>query len=145
MMRTVAVLGMIVSWAAAASAWEKGPVAVSNGQNCTMQETGNVGVTFNNVMVAKLDRIAAEMDQKIDEVLALAKQAKLTKVEVQSYSYNVYPVSSGMPAGASVPYQYNGNVNFAVEPCARASELMSMLAAKGYTANLNVNAYRQCQ
>jgi hypothetical protein len=110
-----------------------------------MQETGQVGVSFNNVMVAKLERIGAEMDHKIDEVLALAKQAQLTKIEVQSYSYNVYPVSSGFPPGANLPYQYSGNVSFSVEPCAKASELMSMLAAKGYSANLNVNAYRQCQ
>ena len=144
-MRTFAVLAIGVVSATAALAWERGPVAAANGQNCTMQETGQVGVTFNNVMVAKLDRIAAEMDHKIDEVLTLAKQAQLTKVEVQSYSYNVYPVSSGLPAGSSVPYQYNGNVSFAVEPCTKASELMSLLAAKGYTANLNVSAYRQCQ
>ena len=143
-MRTVAVIALVMSWAVGAAAWEKG-ATTANGQKCTIQETGNVGVTFNNVMVAKLDRLAAEMDQRIDEILALGKQAQLTKFEVQSYSYNVYPVSSGMPATASVPYQYNGNVNFAVEPSARASELMSLLAAKGYTANLNVNAYRQCQ
>ena len=144
-MRTVAVIVMVVAWATGASAWEKRATAGSNGQTCTMQETAQVGVSFNNVMVAKLDRIGAELDQKIDEVLALAKQAQLTKIEVQSYSYNVYPVSSGLPAGANVPYQYSGSVSLAVEPCAKASELMSMLAAKGYTANLNVNAYRQCQ
>jgi uncharacterized protein YggE len=144
-MRTVAVFGLSVFWAAGAFAWEKGPVSMSNGQNCTMQESGQVGVSFNNVMVARLDRIGAEMDQKIDEVLALAKQAQLSKIDVQSYSYNVYPVSSGLPAGASVPYQYSGSVSFLVEPCAKASELMSLLAAKGYSANLNVNAYRQCQ
>jgi hypothetical protein len=144
-MRNIAVLVIAVFWAASASAWEKGRVSTANGQNCTMQETGQVGVSFNNMMVAKLERIGAEMDQKIDEVLALAKQAQLTKIEVQSYSYNVYPVSSGFPPGANLPYQYSGNVSFLVEPCAKASELMSLLAAKGYSANLNVNAYRQCQ
>jgi uncharacterized protein YggE len=144
-MRNIAVLVSAVCWAAGASAWEKGAVSSANGQNCTMQETGQVGVSFNNVMVAKLERIGAEMDQKINEVLALAKQAQLTKIEVQSYSYNVYPVSSGLPAVANLPYQYSGNVSFLVEPCAKASELMSLLAAKGYSANLNVNAYRQCQ
>jgi hypothetical protein len=144
-MRNIAVLVIAVFWAAGAAAWEKGQVSTANGQNCTMQETGQVGVSFNNMMVAKLERIGAEMDQKIDEVLALAKQAQLTKIEVQSYSYNVYPVSSGLPAVANLPYQYSGNVSFLVEPCAKASELMSLLAAKGYAANLNVNAYRQCQ
>ena len=144
-MRTFSAFVIAVVFAAGASAWEKGQVSTSNGQSCTMQETGQVGVSFNNVMVAKLERIGAEMDQKIDEVLALSKQAQLTKIEVQSYSYNVYPVSSGFPPGANLPYQYSGNVSFLVEPCAKASELMSLLAAKGYSANLNVNAYRQCQ
>jgi uncharacterized protein YggE len=143
--RSFAVLVIAVFWTAAAFAWEKGPVSTSGGQKCTMQETGQVGISFNNVMVAKLDRLGAEMDQKIDEVLALAKQARLEKIEVQSYSYNVYPVSNGSLPGANVPYQYSGNVSFSVEPCAKASELMSLLAAKGYSANMNVNAYRQCQ
>src|SRR4030095_5418732 len=98
-------------------------------------------------MVTKLDRIGADMDQKIGEVTALAKQSGIAKIEVQSYSYNVYPVSSGMPAapGVTIPYQYSGNVAFAVEPCAKAPALMSLLASRGYTANLSVNAYRQCQ
>lgn len=64
-MRTVTVLAIAVAWAAAASAWEKGPVKTSNGQSCAMQETAQVGVNFDNVMVAKPDRIGAEMDEKI--------------------------------------------------------------------------------
>ena len=144
MMRALAAFVMVVSCAAAAAAWERGPSSAANGQTCTMQETGQVGVSWNNVMIAKLDRIGASMDAKIDEVLALAKQAQLKKIEVQSYSYNVYPVSNGVP-GPDLPYQYSGNVSFAVEPCAKASDLMALLAAKGYSANLNVNAYRQCQ
>ena len=90
---------------APAHAWEKGAVAMPGnpGQTCAMHETGQVGVSFNNVMVTKLDRIGAEMDEKIDEMIALAKQSGIAKIEVQSYSYNVYPVSSGYPAGASVP------------------------------------------
>ena len=144
-MRTPTVIVIAVFFAAGASAWEKGPVSTANGQSCAMQETGQVGVSFNNVTVAKVDRIGAEMDQRIDEVLALAKQAQLTKIEVQSYSYNAYPVSSSSLPSANVPYQYSGSVSFSVEPCAKASELMSLLAAKGYSANMNVNAYRQCQ
>jgi len=133
--------------AAPAAAWEKGAVAMPGmpNQTCAIQETGQVGVNFTNVMVAKLDKIGGELDAKIDEVIALAKQSKVQRIEVQSYNYNVYPVSNGYPAGATVPYQYNGSVTFAVEPCERASELMSLLVSKGYAANLNVNAYRQCQ
>src|SRR5262245_37791850 len=120
-----------LAFARPARAWEKGPVAMPGnpGQTCAMQETGQVGVNFNNLIVAKLDGIGAELDQKIDDITALAKQSGVTKIEVQSYSYNVYPVSSGFPIGAgiAVPYQYSGNVSFAVEPCAKASALMSLL------------------
>ena len=141
------ILAIAMALAGSARAWEKGAVAMPGnpGQTCAMQETGQVGVSFNNVIVAKLDRIGADMDAKIDEISALARQSGLAKIEVQSYNYNVYPVSNGLPAGASVPYQYTGSVNFAVEPCAKAAALMSLLASKGYSANLNVNAYRQCQ
>lgn len=147
MRRWIFVLAVGMTFAGPVRAWEKGAVAMPGNPNqtCAMQETGQVGVSFNNVLVTKLDRIGAEMDQKIDEIAALAKQSGLAKIEVQSYSYNVYPVSSGYPAGANVPYQYNGSVSFAVEPCAKASALMSLLASKGYAATLNVNAYRQCQ
>ena len=116
-------------------------------QKCAFTETGQVGVNFNNVLVTKLDRIGAELDAKIAEISGLAKQAGIAKIDVQSYNYNIYPVSSGSPnvPGQAIPYQYNGSVMFAVEPSAKASALMSMLAAKGYSANLNVSAYRQCQ
>ena len=64
------------------------------------------------------------MDRKIDEVIALAKQAGIKKIEVQSYNYNVYPVSSGYaPApGVAIPYQYNGSVSFAIDPLAKGPE-----------------------
>jgi len=146
--RAACLLVIALSLAVEAAAWDKRAVAMPGnpGQTCAMQETGQVGVSFNNVWVAKLDGIGREMDQRIDDVIALAKQAEIAKIEVQSYNYNVYPASSGgSPGGAATPYQYSGSVTFSVEPCSRASELMSLLASKGYAANLNVSAYRQCQ
>ena len=78
---------------------------------------------------------------------ALAKQTGIQKIEVQSYNYNVYPVSSGSPTapGSPVPYQYNGSVSFSIDSLAKGPDLMAVLSDKGYSANLNVNAYRQCQ
>ena len=143
----IGVVALGVICAGPARGWERSAVAMPGnpGQTCAMQETGQVGVSFNNVLATKPARIGADVDQKIDEITALAKQAGIAKIEVQSYNYNVYPVSSGLPAGANVPYQYNGSVSFAVEPCEKAAGLMSLLASKGYAATLNVNAYRQCQ
>jgi hypothetical protein len=143
------VLAIAAMCAVPAAAEDKRAIAhpSGSGPSCAFQETGQVGVTFNNVMVTKLDRVGAELDQKIDEISALAKQSGIAKIEVQSYSYNVYPVSSGYPnaPGQAIPYQYSGNVSFSVEPSAKAPAPMSLLAEKGYSANLNASAYRQCQ
>ena len=149
MRRWCRVLAIAAACAAPAAGEDKRAIAQPNssGQSCAFQETGQVGVNFNNTMVTKLDRVGAELDAKIAEISALAKQSGIAKIEVQSYSYNVYPVSSGYPnaPGQAIPYQYSGNVSFAVEPSAKAPALMSLLADKGYSANLNVSAYRQCQ
>jgi uncharacterized protein YggE len=98
-------------------------------------------------MITDLKSLGTEMDRRIDQVIALAKQSGVQRIDVQSYNYNVYPVSTGYAPtpGVAVPYQYNGSVTFAIEPLAKGPELMAALSAKGYSANLNVNAYRQCQ
>ena len=146
---TLFAFALAAVWMAPAAAEDRRKITQpsSGGPTCAFSETGQVGVNFNNVMVTKLDRVGAELDGKIQEISALAKQAQLTKIEVQSYSYNVYPMSSGSPnvPGQAIPYQYNGSVSFAVEPSNKAPALMSLLASKGYSANLNVSAYRQCQ
>jgi hypothetical protein len=145
-------IGLLVVCAglsAPAGAWEKDAREMPGnpGQPCAMHEQGQIGVSFNNVMVTKVETIGTDMDRKIDEVIALAKQAGISKIEVQSYSYNVYPVSSGyaLAPGVAIPYQYNGSVSYAIDPLAKGPELMALLSAKGYSANLNVNAYRECQ
>ena len=82
----ILVIGM--AFAGQARAWEKGAVAMPGnpGQSCAMQETGQVGVSFNNVLVAKLDRIGAELDQKIDEIFA--------RVVKEGLAYGSGPFSS---------------------------------------------------
>src|SRR5262245_12917937 len=120
--RLVSSLVFCLSFAAPAGAWERSAVAmpgVASGQTCGMVETGQVGVNFNNLMVTDVSKVGAELDGKIDEIIALARKAGIEKIEVQSYSYNVYPVSNGypIPAGTPVPYQYNGSVSFAITPC----------------------------
>ena len=132
-----------------AAAWDKGARAMPGnpGQSCAMQEQGQIGVNFNNVVVTDLKALGREMDRRIDELIALAKQSGVQRIEVQSYNYNVYPVTSGYPPapGTAIPYQYNGSVSFVIEPLAKGPDLMAALSEKGYAANLNVNAYRQCQ
>jgi hypothetical protein len=145
----VGVLVVCTSLSVSAGAWEKDarPMPGNPGQSCAMHEQGQIGVNFNNVMVPDLKALGAEMDRKIDDVIALAKQSGIQKIEVMSYNYNVYPVSAGYPtaAGVAIPYQYNGSVSFVIDPLAKGPDLMALLSAKGYSANLSVNAYRQCQ
>jgi uncharacterized protein YggE len=145
----IGVLVVCASLSAPVGAWEKDarPMPGNPGQSCAMQEQGQIGVNFNNVMVTDLKALGAEMDRKIDEVIALAKQSGIQKIEVMSYNYNVYPVSSGYPTapGVAMPYQYNGSVSFTIDSLAKGPDLMALLSGKGYAATLNVNAYRQCQ
>jgi hypothetical protein len=149
MSRAIGVFVVCALLAGSAAAWDKDARAMPGnpGQKCAMHEQGQIGVNFNNVMVTDLKALGAEMDRKIDEVIALAKQSGIKTIEVQSYNYNVYPVSSGYPSapGVAIPYQYNGSVSFAIDPLAKGPDLMALLSGKGYSANLNVNAYRQCQ
>jgi uncharacterized protein YggE len=145
-------IGIFVACAAlagSAAAWDKDAREMPGnpGQRCAMQEQGQIAVSFNNVMVTDLKALGSEMDRKIDDLIALAKQAGIQKIEVQSYNYNVYPVSSGYAPtpGVAIPYQYNSSVSFTIEPLAKGPDLMALLSGKGYASNLNVNAYRQCQ
>src|SRR5262245_127389 len=111
-----------------AAAWDKDARAMPGnpGQQCTMQEQGQVGVTFNNVLITDLKVLGSQMDRRIDEVIALAKQSGIETIEVQSYNYNVYPVSNGYPTapGVAVPYQYNGSVSFAITPLGKGPDFM---------------------
>jgi hypothetical protein len=145
----IGVLAVCTSLSAPAGAWDKEARSMPGnpGQSCAMQEQGQIGVSFNNVMVTDLKTLGAEMDRKIDEVIALGKQSGIQKIEVMSYNYNVYPVSGGYSTapGVAIPYQYNGSVSFVIDPLAKGPDLMALLSGKGYSANLNVNAYRQCQ
>jgi hypothetical protein len=116
-------------------------------ENCPMQENANVGFNFNS-NTSDLDKIKGVMDQKIDEAQAMAKEAGVEKAELQNYNFSIYSnASSGCDGGGSGAgmFNYNGSANFVVTPGDKADEFMTMLQKKGFQANMNVNAYRQCQ
>lgn len=117
-------------------------VAVSSpyAQKCTMNETASVSISFSN-MAVDLKQMHSVMDQKISDTKALAVQAGVETADLQSYNYNVY--SSG--SGQAIQYQSSGNINYNVSPGAKAPDFAALLIEKGYTASLNVNAYKQCQ
>jgi|GEM_PF-3493193 len=145
----IAIFVVCAALPGSAAAWDGEARAMprSAGQKCAMQEQGQIGVSFHDVTVTDLKALGSQMDRRIDGVIALAKQAGVQKIELQSYNYNVYPVSGGHAPtpGVAIPYQYNGNASFTIEPLAKGPDFMALLSDKGYAANLNVSAYRHCQ
>lgn len=123
--------------------------AQAEAQECTLQETANVGFNFNGTESDPL-QIKAKIDKKIDDARALAKEAGVETLEVQSYNYSVYANNAsggcceGDCAGSGSGYQMNGSVNFTVKPAAKAGGFAALLSQKGFNANFNVNAYNQC-
>jgi uncharacterized protein YggE len=113
--------------------------------NCTMQDTGQVSITFNSTE-SDLTKIAPMMDQKTKEVEALAKESGIDKLDFQSSNYSIYTNNNGScGASSSNTYQYNGSVSFNITPAAKATDFMVLLTQKGYSANVNVSSYKQCQ
>ena len=124
--------------------------AVSKPQQCAMTEMAQVMVNLNNTDVA-LAEAPAIFDKKIESITTLGKEAGVENLRIQSYNYNVYNNSGGgccegdCGEGSPGPYRYNGSVTFNVEPIAKAAGFADLLSKNGYSANLNVNAYSQCQ
>jgi uncharacterized protein YggE len=124
--------------------------AVSKQQQCVMTETAQVMISLNNTDVA-LAEAPAVFNKKIESIVALGKEAGVENPKIQSYNYNVYNNSGGgccegdCGDGAPGHYRYNGSVTFNVEPVAKAAGFADLLSKNGYSANLNVNAYSQCQ
>lgn len=116
--------------------------------SCPMIDQSQVNINFNS-RYSDLNQIKELMDNKIKEVEAMAKQAGIEKIVLQSMNYNIY--ANDRNAYTDIVdeenkriYQLNGNISFNIEPADNALELMEMLINKGYFGGLNVNKYRRC-
>lgn len=118
--------------------------------NCPMRSDATISLSFNSTE-KDVSQVKAWMDGKIEEVKTLATTAGITSFEFQSMSYSINSTNNGGgcmangSAGAGAAYQVYGNAGFKIEPENKAGAFMDQLSKKGFTANLNVNAYKQCQ
>lgn len=114
--------------------------------SCPMTEQTQVNINFNS-QYADLKQIKELMDNKVEEIEAMAKKAGIEKIVLQSMNYNIY-ANRGYQNNFDGPdqrvYQLNGSMSFNVEPADNAIELMEMLNNKGYNGGMNVNKYRRC-
>lgn len=120
------------------------------GQPCAMTEQAYINISFNQMNVDLAD-LPSVFNKKVEAARTVGKDMGIEKIEIENYSYNIYNNGKegqccgddcvGPDAGG---YQGNGNVNLSVVPSERAQEYTAALIKKGYTVNLNVNAYKQC-
>jgi len=117
----------------------------ASGQSCEMVESATLGVNFSNVAI-ELKASKSFIQQKADEIMALAADLAISDITIQNMNYNIY---SGSNSGCSKPaqqaYQLSGNISFKMPDAMLAEKLMEALGEKGYNVNFNMNAYRQCQ
>jgi hypothetical protein len=122
-------------------------MTAGGGQKCEMKGDGYVYVNF-NATETDLAKVKPMMDTRVEEITALATEAGVTGLELNSLSYNVNS-SGGDGCGAVSPgtkaFQVYGNINFRVTPADQAGGMMALLVEKGYNASFNVNLNRQCQ
>ena len=116
--------------------------------SCPMTEQTQVNINFNS-RYADLKQIKDLMDNKVEEIEAMAKKAGIVKIVLQSMNYNIYAnnrdaYNDFIDDDDKRIYQLNGSMSFNVQPADNAIELMEMLNNKGYNGGMNINKYRRC-
>ncbi len=112
---------------------------------CKMVEQATVNVTFNE-QVFDIKNIKTEMPSKIDRIKTLAKDIGLEEIELQNMNYSSNSNSNNNnDCNSKKTFNFYGNTSFKIKPADKASDLVLLLTDNGYNANLNMNAYRQCQ
>ncbi len=112
-----------------------------------MVETANLGINFSNVPI-ELKSSKSYVQQKADEILAIAADLAIEDIHIQNMNYNIYTNNNNYNnCNKDTPstYQLNGNISFQMPNAANAEKLMEAIGDKGYNVNFNMNAYRQCQ
>lgn len=109
----------------------------ANGQTCKMVETVSISLSFSNIPVS-LDAVKSNVDERLAEIDALAKDVGIKELIIQNMNYNIYSNNGG-------GYLLNGSFSLQIDNADLAAALMKALSGKAYVPNLSVNSYRQCQ
>lgn len=120
-----------------------------DGSNCTLKETVTMSINFNNNKI-DMAQVKTLFDGKIEEIKALSTQAGITKLNISSMNYSLYPQSGSYdqwsPEPPKVEFQFNGSLSMTFEPADKATTFLELLTQKRYQANLSYNAYKEnCQ
>jgi uncharacterized protein YggE len=130
------------------------PAPAGGAPDCPMHDDTTVNVSFNNNNEKDISVVKALVDRKTAEVQAIAKEAGVTSLDLQSMNYSINAngnnsggcsASEDSAAPANMNYQVYGNLNFKIQPADKGTAFLEMLVKKGFNANLNVNTYKQCQ
>lgn len=104
-----------------------------------------VNVNFNTTET-DIAKVKTVVDSKTAEAEALAKEAGLTEIELQSSNYSINVNSnSGNCTDATRTFQVYGGFNYKVKPADKAPDFVVKLAEKGYNSSLSTSSSRQCQ
>jgi uncharacterized protein YggE len=107
---------------------------------CPMTEQATFSYTFSGTEQDS-SKIRQLIDNKMNEVIVLAKQAGLEKFDLQSSNYSISVTNNGN-GGSS--YNFNSNMSFIIAPSSKGMDLVTLSTGKGIYPNINVNAYKQC-
>ena len=141
---SVVLIGTLSSGVFASEKIARSIMTDANGKECSMVETANVGVNFNNIET-ELKESRSYIDKKVDDISAIALGLGIEDLEINSLNYNIYSNNSGGCNASNNGYRLNGNISFKMSNSEKAAELMEALNEKNYNVNFNMNAYRQCR
>jgi len=104
---------------------------------CDMTENASVSINFNG-SDKDVTAVKNKLDDKINEIKALAEKEHFDKFEVQSNNYSINSTSNG---DSDSLFQYSGSASFTIQPADKALDFMGVLTKKGYHASVNVSSY----
>ncbi len=115
----------------------------SAGNKACFNESATVNINYRGSADSPSD-IIGKADGQMAIVKKEAEKIGITSFELQNHNYSINNSNHRNDGG---DYNYNGNMNFKVEPATKAPMLMEALTEQNYQVSINVNKYRKqpCQ
>ncbi len=113
--------------------------------NCEMKETVTININF-NLKASSLAEAKKMFDDQSAKVAEFAKAQSLSKLDLQSQSYNINTNvrdydNNGQPMSYS--YQVSGSSSYKLDNAEAAFKFAEFLAAQKIQVGLNSSSYRQ--